>query len=458
MSYNDPDGSSLRAAAGAHAEDVDMGGVLNEIQPGMSKRCRDDILALGRSIHGVVPDAKDAIDQNMTDIGFARMAPKLEIGTRGYTNALDIQFQFQWMCDPTFLELTQIAQDMQAGKRCHQNERLSPLWKTCIFAMNCWPTSIITIEHHLAYEPDPASRTESLLWSAAFCQYLTTILLNDRSQRHAPTVRTYLQYAVICRTNDTSMWPLEDFEDSRFLEKMVDAMKQDSTPRQSIPAIHQKIVRELYGPGSVMKRPDVSRVFEQIEKQLYRPDTPPVQQSGRICYKVRSGDLKCIVRAFDDANMGFRKPIVAAETISRWFSKGRQLITKPPSDQYLLIAVRDAAAHELKLKILYASNSGAGDAAPPKTPQILDSPATSSQSSRRVSEQKARPDNHHSTPAAAVVGDKERKQRPETPRPPPADQNSLIECTDNEPGLAEELSAAIRLDDIPLSTINELSS
>lgn len=137
-----------------------------------------------------------------------------------------------------------------------------------------------------------------MLWSALFCQSMVSVILNDRSGQHAPTIRVYLQYAVICRTNDTSIWPLENIEDNIFLERMIEAVNQYRTPRKPIPDIHQEIVRELYGPGSQRKRPESSRVFEQLEKLLYHNNTAPVQQPGWICYKVRASDLKCIISGF----------------------------------------------------------------------------------------------------------------------------------------------------------------
>lgn len=259
---------------------------------------------LGETLKNAPPKSENALEYNMSGYDFMDLTPSLFPGERRYTVAMDLEFHIQWSSHPIRIQLEQARREgsgrQNGAQRCYQSEKQSPMWKMCFLMMECWPTSIVTLEHHLAYELDNGSADNAMLWSAPFCQLMVSVILNDRSGQHAPTIRVYLQYAVICRTNDTSIWPLENIEDNIFLERMIEAINQYRNPRTPIPDIHQEIVRELYGPGSQRKRPESSRVFEQLEKLLSHNNTAPVQQSGWICYKVRASYLKCIVQAFDN--------------------------------------------------------------------------------------------------------------------------------------------------------------
>lgn len=60
--------------------------------------------------------------------------------------------------------------------------------------------------------------------------------------------------------------------------------------------------------------------------------------------------------------MGLYKPVLDAEALTNWFSRGRAQSKKPPTDIQLIAAIKASVEHEMKLGILYASEQGTGHA------------------------------------------------------------------------------------------------
>lgn len=346
---------------GSGAEILNMSNVFGDMGAEMTKQFTERLIRIGRELYNPMARPENTLGQDMSEADFLRLRPWLIPGAQGFTTEMENQYISRWDQDPTRPELQQALNDMANKKRWYRKEKISPLWKVCFYTMRCWPSSIITLEHHLAYEPEPGTRgsDQSKLWSAKFCHEMISLILSDIGRRHAPSMRMYLQYAVICRTNDTSLWPLVNAEDSHFLSRMIEAMRTDSDPRTPIPVIHKRIADALYAPGSERVRPVSSLVFEQIERQLYRPGTVPVQQHDRVCYKIRCTDLRCVIQAFDDIKLGYRTSAVDTDTFNNWFMRSRFLVNKPPSDENLAYMLMSSIQHEIRLEILYASQSGA---------------------------------------------------------------------------------------------------
>lgn len=269
-----------------------------------------------------------------------------------FKDELQDKFVVDWSEDAAFQKLVGLRRDLLQKKRINEAEWLAPVWKLCAGTWGCWPSRIISLEYHLTVK-GPLS----MIWTRPFCQALFPILASNLGKGHIPTIRAYLQYAVICRTNDNTLWPVQPFTNNAFISDLIAAMKQ--APDKAIPELRKQVAEAgIYGPDT-LQIPEESLVFEQIEHQLYRATKALTKQQGRVTYRLKRADLIAIVKAFEMLEVRQSGAPILLNSGGRFYS------TQPVEARHMLNAVESATKHELALSHWYESQPDKAAEAPP---------------------------------------------------------------------------------------------
>ncbi|KAK8127148.1 uncharacterized protein PG998_002907 [Apiospora kogelbergensis] len=194
------------------------------------------------------------------------------------------------------------------------NNYWQPMWTRMLGLRKCRPTDIIGRGQFLEYGPSHKTLAGRVypdpLWNGTFCKKLLRLVLccPDGDVR---LVCVFLRYAVACRINDRRPVPLvHDFsgEDPFLADLQADLYATDG--RRSLAKIHhdarkrwqqERAQQRGYSP----KLPWYSDMLRNIEKELYRKDTPEFRGAvGHKLvdfepYQVETSDLSALLRAFD---------------------------------------------------------------------------------------------------------------------------------------------------------------
>ncbi|KAI0177054.1 hypothetical protein BJ166DRAFT_599540 [Pestalotiopsis sp. NC0098] len=214
-----------------------------------------------------------------------------------YTAEDEAQVCLEWQEDP----LRRYKLDQAS------NSIMLRLWK---LTQRIWPghfpETIIGPGNMLAYEQE--SRVSKITvegetflnphWTRNFCIDLEQLLVHPFWNGNLTTMITYIQYAVICRTNDQRglLWPCQIPTDSTlwYAFRNVIGTKQNGT--KSIVEIHSRAVEQIGNVTSV-----ASQLLIEIERKAFKQDTPPFRPiQNNEPYKVRRGDLVTLKLALDD--------------------------------------------------------------------------------------------------------------------------------------------------------------
>lgn len=300
-----------------------------------------------------------------TNEDFLQLIPSPQIGQQGYTQELEDKLLQAWQTADMEEKINSLllgapkpgTEDRERPFNFLNN--ISPLWKRTAVLLGCFPTQVIATEHSLIHENDDGTPAGvDVGWGLPFCDEFIYLAMADACNRYAPTVRAYLQYAVILRTNDTTPWPLVNFSGNVFLDRMIDAIAKDTEPRKPMQQIHKDVKAALYGPGSVLREAQESLVFDQIEHLVVDEDKeiPPTSQLGQPKYKVCTQDLTTVRVACESVTNGLGKPALTAEGVYKWFEDSRdKRPSAPPSVDTIKTAIRNSVRHEMRVRLGYKS-------------------------------------------------------------------------------------------------------
>lgn len=215
----------------------------------------------------------------------------------GYTAEDEAQVCLEWQEDP----LREYKLDQGT------NSIMLKLWK---LTQRIWPghspETIIGPGNMLAYEQESrvakiTVKGEKFLnpyWTRNFCIDLEQLLVHPFWNGNLTTMITYIQYAVICRTNDQRrlVWPCQIPTASTLWHAFRNVTENEQDDSKTMVELHSRAVEQIGNLACVE-----SQLLIEIERRAFRQDTPPFHpiQSNEP-YKVRRGDLVTLKLALDD--------------------------------------------------------------------------------------------------------------------------------------------------------------
>lgn len=199
--------------------------------------------------------------------------------------------------------------DMERMKAGSLKTRTMVLWKICLRLYRCSPFAVLSNRHGLQYqatETKAGGTAGSSMWSQDFCKLLGEIITHPIWRNDVDLLVAYLQFAVICRTEDRRPWKaFGDFKlDGLGLDDVAHRLNvaKEGMPSQSIQEILAE-VRENQGEGS-MRGSVYLELMQQMATTVAISKAPLPRRSdesdpSNIIYLVRKVDLQNIYKAVD---------------------------------------------------------------------------------------------------------------------------------------------------------------
>ncbi|KAG6258201.1 hypothetical protein E4U24_002913 [Claviceps purpurea] len=193
-----------------------------------------------------------------------------------------------------------------------QNQELHKLWRYTCTLMQCSPVAIISPQYGLIYDgfeltarlnSDQSDQSESPLWSEGFCKALHALVVHSFWRGDVRLLATYIQYAVICRTDDRQPWEMamrqsscQDIEALRGLAASqrrmhIHSLQEDFNASQVASGRDLSLEYEFFNYlGSIIEKPSYGYAVKQSDEH------PPA-------YHVQTADLNTILRALNTFNL-----------------------------------------------------------------------------------------------------------------------------------------------------------
>ncbi|KAG5941092.1 hypothetical protein E4U60_000202 [Claviceps pazoutovae] len=199
-----------------------------------------------------------------------------------------------------------------------QNQELHKLWRMTCTVMQCSPVSIISPQYGLIYDgveltaafpwasrlgSDHSDQSESPLWSEGFCKALHALVVHSFWRGDVRLLATYIQYAIICRTDDRQPWEMA-MRQSSCLD--IEALRGLAASQRTR---HIHSLQEEFNASQVASGRDLSleyEVFNYLGSIIEKPSYGyAVKQSDEHppAYHVQTADLNTILRALDTFNL-----------------------------------------------------------------------------------------------------------------------------------------------------------
>ncbi|KAI1640636.1 hypothetical protein F4809DRAFT_637439 [Biscogniauxia mediterranea] len=202
------------------------------------------------------------------------------------------------------------------------NNEFLPMWKKICKVLKVAPTDIVGPTKHLAYGGKTVNvgKTASVSrdtwpdpnWSTAFCSGLARVALGGPCGKDVRLLALFLRYAVACRLNDRRPFLMLGVNWDKFLELAEDKLERNRNPSVSIAQAHKE-VREIIRSREV-PLPWYSDVMRNLEKLVYKPNTPPLQQPGEpVEYMLQTEDLTNLEKAFNGCKVNGRSLFTSVE-------------------------------------------------------------------------------------------------------------------------------------------------
>lgn len=254
---------------------------------------------------------------------------------------------------------------------------LLPLWKQCIRIFRCSPFAIISPLRGFEYNESGNKEIEvnnhiicSPIWPSAFRTKLVQLLSLSlwEPNTHREMIVLFLQYAIICRSDDRRAWDMPLPTESQVLSSLKAAVRQGPLPC-SVHEIHWYLRQASELPPSLE-----SNILFAIGEcvKLGNMPAPEVTLLGRPKYWVDSSDLDAVLNALHNfSGRGFPalKRTDEAHIISKE-SRGTEL----PQSSLLIDFQTRAWLHEMRqLKIQCMERASAITTSNSQQPQPLES-------------------------------------------------------------------------------------
>ncbi|KAF7515138.1 hypothetical protein G7054_g14735 [Neopestalotiopsis clavispora] len=158
----------------------------------------------------------------------------------------------------------------------------------------------------LEYDPNPnvhhitvnKTRVKNPYWSKQFCEGLENLLVHPLWAGDFASMVIFIQYAVMCRTNDQrgSQWPRENPTSDLLFETFRQYTANIHHDMESVVDLHQRALRGL---GNVPSK--TSKLLLAIEAAAFDAVTEPFLPSEPTApYKVRTKDLQAVSIALEN--------------------------------------------------------------------------------------------------------------------------------------------------------------
>lgn len=222
------------------------------------------------------------------------------------------------------------------------NSVMTRLWK---MTQRLWPGTypgvLISRANMLEHDPDPnvhhitvnKTRVKNPYWSKVFCQGLETVLVHPLWDGDVANMIIFIQYAVICRTNDQrgSQWPRENPTRDLLFETFRQHTANIHHDMESVVDLHQRALRGL---GNVSSK--ASKLLLAIEAAAFDAVTEPFLPSEPIApYKVCTKDLQAILTALQNLTVNGVPMYLPPSTYLDMISKAIRKSQTSPSDAKL---------------------------------------------------------------------------------------------------------------------------
>lgn len=251
---------------------------------------------------------------------FTRQHPKIPPSPKPRVGSMDEtqpNFDAFWTSrDEEALRLewrtSQEASDLMQG---NPSQEFMALWRTCLHVIRCSPTILLSPRRSLRYvgedSGDPSTEY-STIWSPAFCEKLGMLVACPLFEGSAEQIVMFLQYAVICRTDDRRPWAIENAVHCNVLHSFAKAVKDNAG---ELLITYHNLQRRCYQMGGGTTRTKQCEVFNRLGEMtcgLHGNDPfaryPRMSDRGVPIYGVAVEDLDNLIRAINAtlAELGLR--------------------------------------------------------------------------------------------------------------------------------------------------------
>lgn len=172
-------------------------------------------------------------------------------------------------------------------------------WRTCFRFLGCLASDIVGRKNNLVYGTN-SHRGKNAYWSESFCQGLQYLIFHPHFNKSTAKMGLALQWASICRTQDSRKHSLNGYHGDVFLMMLQDVIQ--SAPGEP-PAVQLEVARLLYkeeSPGE--DEPVWYNLLVGIDDASKRVQNKFDKLPGDMSklYMVTSEDMAAVLSALDD--------------------------------------------------------------------------------------------------------------------------------------------------------------
>ncbi|KAI6089601.1 hypothetical protein F4821DRAFT_275712 [Hypoxylon rubiginosum] len=210
------------------------------------------------------------------------------------------------------------------------------LWRKACQLRRVFPTDVVGPKQYLEYAATPGVKvTEDVFapnpcWTRSFCEALDFLIVASPCRGDMNLLSMFIRYAVALRINDRRRVPIgKSGAGNPFLKEM-DRVMREHKGALDLPNIGREARRAWSSRG--VELPWVALSLRELERAVFNGEVEPFLDDGSLfqSYKVVTGDLKVVARAFKETtDMGL--PIFI-DMDERWkvVSNSRRVKEAPP--------------------------------------------------------------------------------------------------------------------------------
>lgn len=264
--------------------------------------------------------------------------------------------------------LTRIVPPLSNGANSTKYATLQGMWKICLQLFRCAPLAIISTRRGLAYDATMRSGVvatpTSIIWHGEFAEYFAKTLTHPIWQGDADILALFLQYCIICRTDNRRPWDFARHDHvlgqlglKGFFEQL--GRFHNRRLPTSLHDMHARFRRAETEQGNYLSI--YSNLLDQIgntvqiNERLWLDVVPMVD----MIYPVSLQDLMSLHAAIDAMNLAGVPMTISVEAAFERFMSIRQPCGLPKGSDYAQLSAFHVRAwlHERRMVRRYKAKS-----------------------------------------------------------------------------------------------------